>query len=354
MKQYRIEKRMDGDMGNIVLARVLAILLAVAVTYFLLLVSGYDVEKSLKVLHTLFVKTLFTQKGLLSSIARSIPIMLCALGVTIAFRMKLWNIGAEGQMAMGAVAGAGIAMAFPDMPRIPLILLMLFGGMLLGMLVAMLAGIPKAYWNVNETILTLMLNYIVLLFIRYLEVGPWKDPNAGGFSITPEITKTAWFSMIAGTRIHAGIFIAIAIAIIYYFVMKKTKWGFEVRVIGDNPAAAQYAGINVKKNIIWVMGISGAIAGLAGVSEVAGVVHRLESGITGGYGFTAVIIAWIARLNPFSAVGMSVFMGALIYGGTIVQTQGVPFAVGQMIQGIILFCVLGVDLVSRYKIVKVG
>ena len=348
--RLRIEKRMEGFSGNAVFARIIAIIAAILLTVVVLLLAGFDAEKIPKVFEKLFVNTLFTANGLEKTIVKAIPLMFCSLGVAIAFRMKLWNIGGEGQFAMGAFASAGIAMAFPNMPAIPLILLMMVAGIIAGLIWAAIAGITKSLFGVNETIVTLMLNYIALLWLQMLVVGPWKDPLQKGFPMAPKITESAWLPSFGNTKIHIGIIIALVVAIIYYFVLNKSKWGYEVRAIGDSHKAANYAGINVKRNIILVMAVSGALIGLGGAIEVSGLSHRLDTGITGGYGFTAVIIAWLAKLSPAAIILMSVFMAALAVGGSSMGVLQIPSAISAVIQGIILFCVLAFDLMTRYSI----
>lgn len=348
--RLRIEKRMEGFSGNVAAARIIAIIASIVLTVLVLLLAGFEAEKIPKVFEKLFVKTLFTGKGIEKTLLKAIPLMFCSLGVAIAFRMKLWNIGGEGQFAMGAFAAAGVAMAFPNMPAIPLILLMMIAGMLGGMIWAAIAGVTRSLLGVNETIITLMLNYIALLWLQFLVIGPWKDPLQKGFPMAPKITESAWLPTIGESKIHIGIIIALAAAVIYFFVLNKSKWGYEVRAIGDSPKAAKYAGINVKKNMILVMAVSGALVGLGSAVEVSGLAHRLEPTITSGYGFTAVIIAWLSRLNPVAIIIMSIFLGALDVGGTSMGVLQIPSAISSVIQGIILFCVLAFDFLTRYSI----
>ncbi len=348
--RLKIEKRMEGFTGNIVLARVIAIVAAIILTIIVLMIAGFEIAKIPRVFEKLFTDTLFTAKGLEKTIVRTIPLIFCALGVAIAFRMKLWNIGGEGQFAMGAFASAGVAMAFPGMPAFPLILLMLVAGMLAGLIWAGIAGLTRSLLGVNETIVTLMLNYIALLWLQFLIIGPWKDPLQKGFPIAPIISENGWLPAFGDSKIHIGIIIAIVIAVVYYFVLNKSKWGYEVRAIGDGPKAAKYAGMNVKLNVILVMAVSGALIGLGGAIEISGISHRLEPDISSGYGFTAVIIAWLAKLSPTAIIIMSVFMAALAVGGKTMGVLQLPSAISAVIQGIILFCVLAFDFLTKYSI----
>ena len=341
---------MEGFSGNVALARILAIVFAIALTVLVLLIAGFESSKLPKVFDRLFIRTLFTSSGIQKTLVEAIPLIFCSLGVAIAFRMKLWNIGGEGQFAMGAFAAAGIAMAFPELPSILLIPFMAVAGMIAGLFWSAIAGLLKSLFGVNETIITLMLNYIALLWLQLLIVGPWKDPLQKGFPMAPEITRSAWLPTFGDSRVHIGLLIALAAAVVYYFVLNRSKWGYEVRAIGDGPKAALYAGINVKKNIVLVMAVSGALIGLGGAIEVSGLSHRLETTISSGYGFTAVIIAWLAKLSPWAIIIMSVFLAALAVGGRSMGVLQIPSAISAVIQGIILFCVLAFDLLTRYTI----
>lgn len=287
--------------------------------------------------------------GLSETVVKAIPLILASLGVSMAFRMLLWNIGAEGQIYMGAFAASLAPMYFPNLPFFVMIPLMFIFAAIAGGIWCLLAAIPKALWNVNETIVTLMLNYIAIFWVDYLVFGPWKDPAGFNFPLTKTFSEASWLRTYGTTRIHSGIFIAIVIALILYFVMQKTRWGYEIKVIGESPKASQYAGINIKKNILIVMFISGALAGLAGMGEVAGVNHRLIHGISTDYGYTAIIIAWLSRLNPIVIVLVSFLFGGLLVGGYSVQLAGLSASTALMIQGSILFFVLAGEFFTRYK-----
>jgi ABC-type uncharacterized transport system permease subunit len=174
--------------------------------------------------------------------------------------------------------------------------------------------------------------------------------RTGGFPITPKISENGWLANIPGTTVHYGLVVAVLLIAVYAVVMSRSKWGYEVRAIGESPSAAKYAGMKVNLQMLAVMAISGALAGLAGMGEVAGNAHRLEIGVANNYGFTAVIVAWLAQLSPLGIVAMSIFMAALLVGGLYVKLMSVPDSVAMLLQGIILFSVLGCDLLSRYRI----
>jgi len=300
----------------------------------------------------------FGNIGVLSdTIVKATPIILTALACSIAFRMKLWNIGAEGQFIMGAFGASAIVLA-PVLPaeasRWLFIPVMAMAGMAAGAIWGFIPGYLKAKFNVNEIISTLMLNYIAISWVNFWIFGVWSE---GGFQMSPKFPETAWLPRLSqyaesipffrGLTTHGGLILGIIAAVILWFIVYRSRWGYEIRLIGDNPQAAKYAGISITRNTVWVMILSGALAGLGGMSEVAGVVHRLQTApIAAGYGFTGIIVAWLAKLNPLVIILVSVLFGALILAGREIQPSGVP----KMIQGIILVCLIASDFLLRYRV----
>jgi ABC-type uncharacterized transport system permease subunit len=288
--------------------------------------------------------------GISETVVKAIPLMLTGLAVSLAFRMKLWNIGAEGQLYMGAFAATGLALAFPNWPAYLLLPAMFMAGFLMGGLWGLIPAIPRAYFKVNETISTLLLNYVAILWVDYLIFGPWRDPHGFNFPYTAPFSAGATLPTLGHTRIHLGLFVGLAVAVIFFFILKYTKWGYEIRVCGESPKAAGYAGMNFVKNILLVMFLSGGIAGIAGMTEVSGITQRLQQGISPGYGFTAIIVAWLGRLNPWAIVLVSFLLGGLLVGGFSIQTSGFPAATVSMLQGAILFFVLGGEILGQYRL----
>jgi simple sugar transport system permease protein len=300
----------------------------------------------------------FGDLGVLSdTLVKATPILLTGLACSIAFRMRLWNIGAEGQFIMGAWGASAIALtpvlAAETSPWI-FIPVMIAAGMLAGALWGWLPGYLKAYYNVNEIISTLMMNYIAVAWVNFWVFAVWTE---GGFQMTPKFPQNAWLPRLTdlsksipelrGLTTHLGLLIGVLAAAVVWLIIYRSRWGYEIRLIGDNPRAAKYAGINIARNTILVMMLSGALAGLGGMSEVTGVVHRLQtSPIAAGYGFTGIIVAWLAKLNPFAVILVSILFGALILAGREIQPSGIP----KMIQGIILVCLIASDFLLRYRI----
>lgn len=291
--------------------------------------------------------------GLSETVVKSVPLMFTSLGVLLAFRMKLWNIGAEGQLYMGAVGATFFALNAPDLPRAVLLPLMFLAAMLAGGLWGLLPALPKAFLGVDETITSLMLNYVAIFFTGYLVFGPWKDPDGKSFPLTKIFSPSASLPVFGATRINISIVIAAALAVLLFILLRHTKWGYEIRVIGENRRAAAYSGMNYARNVLLVMFLSGAISGLAGFEEVAGVIHRLQQNISPGYGYTAIIIALLARLNPLGALLVSFLMGGLLVGGDSLQIAGYSQSIVSMFQGAILFFVLGGEIIGNYRVARV-
>ncbi|HTG42782.1 MAG TPA: ABC transporter permease, partial [Methylomirabilota bacterium] len=266
------------------------------------------------------------------------------------------NIGAEGQFLLGAWGASAVVLAPllpPGTPAIIVIPAMMLAGAAAGAVWGLIPGVLKARLGVNEIITTLMLNYVALFWIQFWVFGPWSE---GGFQQTrpfppeallPRLTDfSSAVPAFAGLTVHLGLVFGIVAAGIVWVVLERSRWGYEIRLIGDSPKAARYAGIDIKRNIIVVFAISGALAGLAGMSEVSGVVHKLQDRISPGYGFTAIIIAYLARFDPLKVIVAAVLFGALILAGREIQPSGVP----AMIQGIILFSLIVAEVFVRYRV----
>lgn len=343
----KFEKRLTTSKLSVLLVPVVSLLLALAVGAIFIQATGYSPAQIYRVM---FRGAFGTPYALTETLVKTIPLTLTSLAVALAFRMRLWNIGAEGQLYLGAWGASYVALHMQWLPAPLVIPLMILFGCLAGGLWALLPAIPRAFLGVNETITTLLLNYVALLFVAYFVHGPWKDPLAAGFPLTPRFPPEAMFTRFFGTRLHSGLFLAVAAAVLVYVFLIRTRWGYEIRVIGQSPVAGRYAGMNIRRTILLVMVLSGALSGLAGMSEVAGVVHRLQDTISPGYGYTAIIVAWLAKLNPLVIVLISFLMGGLLVGGYSVQILGLPITTSYMIQGLILFFVLGGDIFYNYRL----
>ncbi|HEX3031145.1 MAG TPA: ABC transporter permease [Bacillota bacterium] len=284
------------------------------------------------------------------TLVKVIPLGLCALGVSLAFRVQLWNIGAEGQFFMGAMAASWVALNNPDGSRWTVLPAMFLAAVAAGGLWGLLPAIPRAFWKVNETITTLMLNYVAIIWVQYLVYGPWKDPKGFNFPLTATFGTGGTLPTLGTTRIHFGIFFVLIAALVVYVVLRYTVWGFQLKVVGESQNAANYAGMSIVKTVLMVMFASGALAGIAGMAEVAGITQRLQDSISPGYGYSAIIIAWLSRLNPWSILLVSFLFGGLLTSGSSLQSLGLPVASVSMLQGLILFFVLGGEIFANYRI----
>ncbi|HWR10158.1 ABC transporter permease [Sporomusa sp.] len=343
----RFEKRDTVSKKMMVVVPILSIVIGLVFAGLFIGLSGKD---PLEVYQLMYTGAFGSVYGLSETLVKAVPLILASLAVSVAFRMQLWNIGAEGQLYMGAFGATWVALTYPGWSAWVLLPAMMLAGFLMGGLWGLLPAIPRAYFKVNETITTLLLNYIAMLWVDYLVYGPWKDPKGLGFPITAPFSDGAILPSFGVTRIHLGIVFALMAVFILYVVLRYTRWGFEIRVSGESAAAAQYAGMNYVRNILLVMFISGGLAGLAGMTEVSGITQRLQHGISPGYGYSAIIIAWLARLNPFAIVLVSFVFGGMLVGGFSIQTSGFPAATVAMLQGAILFFVVGGEIFVQYRL----
>jgi general nucleoside transport system permease protein len=293
--------------------------------------------------------------GFKETVTKAIPLILIGTGLALAFRAKFWNIGAESQLLMGAILATWVGLNWcPHLPApvaVPLIFLAGFiGGALWGVIPAFL----KIRFAINEVISTLMLNYICAEFLTLLIVGPWKGKTKFGFPYTDDLPASAILGVIPGSRIHymtliLAILVAVALGIAVYW----TRFGYEVRVIGENPEAGKYAGINFFRTTLIIMAISGGVAGLAGVGEVAGIHYHLSypASISSGYGYTGIIVAWLAKLNPLFVIVSGLFFAGILVGGDAIQISlGLPAATVQVFNGTLLIFLIMGDYFLKNKV----
>ena len=352
--RIRIEQRLrEVPRGYSFLVTLGAIIFSLLVVALVIAIVGGDPWRT----YAHIAKASVGSPGVFSdTMVKAIPLMLVGLACALAFRMRLWNIGAEGQFFIGAFAASAIVLipVLPETaPKWLFILIMAVSGMVFGALWGFLPGLLKARFNVNEVISTLMMNYIAVAFNNFFIYAVWSE---AGFQMSKMFPRNAWLPRLTdfaavvpefrGLTTHFGLVFGLLAAVVVWLILNRSRWGYEIRLIGDNPRAAEYAGISIKKHIVLVMMASGALAGLAGMSEISGVVHRLQGAISPGYGFTGIIVAWLAKLNPAAVVIVSVLFGALILAGREIQPSGIP----KMIQGIILVSLIASDFFLRYRI----
>ena len=285
-------------------------------------------------------------------LVKAIPLILCGLAVAISAKILIWNIGGEGQLAVGGIGSAAIALFLsPHLPSFLVLPLMVLAGFIAGGLWASISGFLKARIGVNEILTTLMLNYVAIYWLEHLYFGPWRDPTGMGFPGTAIFPESAWLPRFPQTRVHLGLVFGIVAAILLQVILWRTRWGYEIRVIGENPKAARLARMKTTQYILWVMFVSGGLAGLAGMAEASGIHYRLQQGLAVGYGYIGIIVAWLSKLHPTGLILVAIFLASLLVGGDQLQSvMHLPSSVGLVLEGTLLFFVLGSDFLSRYRI----
>ncbi|TWH52059.1 ABC transporter permease [Sporomusa sp. KB1] len=285
------------------------------------------------------------------TVVKATPLLLAALGLTISYRTGLVSIGAEGQIVMGGLMATLAGIYFTMLPGFVLIPLVMLAGMLGGGLWGAIPGYLKAKLGVSEVINTIMLNYIAIFFVTYLLDIPLREPP-GYFPQSAMIAKQAWLPiMVTGTRFHLGVLFAIIAILVVYFLLWRSPIGYQMRAVGLSQTTAHTSGINVEKNLVLAMGLSGAFAGLAGMVEVAAIHHRLVNGFSSGYGFDAMAVALLGKLHPAGVVIAALFFGALRVGANMMQrTAQVPASLVFVIQGLVILFVLMDALLRQYSI----
>lgn len=356
LRSLRVEPRPRQSAIFKVLQGIFILTGALLAGLLLLIATGFDPLASLQLL----VKGgVGSPLALRQTLILATPLILTGLASAISFGMILWNIGAEGQLYMGAIAASGVAIVFAGgMSKVGAIPLVLGAGALAGGLFALIAAMPRAYFETDEVTSTLMLNFIALLFMNYLVLGSnslWRDldrptPFPTGEPI-PEVARLPLIWGGGGRGLHAGFLVAVLIAIALWAVVRFTAWGFEVRVIGDSRKAAVYAGMNVTRKIIAVFFMSGALAGLAGAIEITGILRALEPhALSTGLGYTGVVVAALARFNLIAVVPVGIVVAAILNSGQALQTLGTPNSIVIAFQGIILLFAAAGEFFGSYRI----
>lgn len=291
-------------------------------------------------------------KGWSEIFVKAAPLILTALGVLIPLRSGLWNIGAEGQLHMGAFAASFVALTFPNLGLF-MIPTMLFASFLAGFAWGLIPGYLKAYLDINEIISTLMLNYIAIKWVSFLIYGPLQGESSYNFPQTDIFPESAWLPRFFNTRLHLGVFIAIALLFVVYYLLKKTKFGYKLKVVGSNNEFAKYGGIKDKSVMALSLAIGGGVAAIAGLGEVAGVQFpaRLTQDISPGYGFTGIVVALLGERNVIGVFLASMFFGFLYVGGSNTQiTIGIPASIVDVLQALIILFVISGEFFKRYEI----
>lgn len=346
----RVVKRNELPKRKATALRFLALFLALIAGGVFILCMG---EGPLAVYGTMISGAFRSSMAIQATVKNMIPLLMTALAVTIAFRMKFWNIGAEGQMIMGAVFASYFGLFCGDWPAYLLLPVMLLAGVVGGAVWGVIPALFKVKFGTNETLFTLMLNYIALYIVAYLEDRPWRDPASPGYAKFASFSENAKLPKVLG--VQSGWIIALIILVFVAIYTRYSKHGYEISVVGESKATARYAGMNVKRIVIRTMIISGAVSGIAGMVKASGTTGTLSQGVANGVGFTAIIVAWLGRLNPISIFLITFLFGVMEKGSSVVRsTYNLSEAFAAVLQGIILFFVIGCEFFVRYKFVGRG
>lgn len=342
----KISKRAELPKRRETVIRAVAILFSLVCAGLVIMILGFD---PVVVFREIVMGAIGTELRIKQTIIKAIPLIITSMGIMVAFKMKFWNIGGEGQIMMGAYGASLVALFGPAMPAPLTLLFMAVFAIFFGGLWAFIPAYFKARFGTNETIFTLMLNYIAIKWVTYLQFGPWKDPASQGFPKIANFEPHAVLPSLFG--VHVGWIIAPVLVALVYFFINHTKKGFEITVVGESIETARYAGMNIKSVIITSMLISGGLCGLTGMIQASAIERTLTSALSGGYGFTAIITTWLGRLSAPYILVVCIAFAVLLQGGAYLQiAMAVPSSVADMIQGIILFFVLGSEFFLQYKL----
>jgi ABC-type uncharacterized transport system permease subunit len=345
----RLEPRKEVSKHLLYLTPVMAVAVTIALGLVMFAALGKDPFRAIAIIFYEPLTDLFTISEM---IVKATPLILIGIGLSFGFRAGVWNIGAEGQFTFGALAGGAVALALYQVEGFWVLPLMCLAGILGGMAWAAIPAFLRTRFNANEILVTLMLTYVAVLLLSVLVHGPLKDPEGLNFPESRLFHEAATMPiLIAETRAHVGFIVALVAVAVAWVVLSRHIFGYQVKVMGQSPKAAAYGGF-VEKRVVWIsLMISGGFAGLAGTFEAAGPVGQLVPALPVGYGFTAIIVAFLGRLNPIGIL-LAGFVMALTYiGGEGAQiSMNLPSAVTGVFQGMFLFTLLGIDVLARYRV----
>ena len=345
----KIEKRNDIPKILYFFTPIIAIVLTIIGGGIIFFVLGFNPIQALKFF---FITPISNLYGLSELLLKATPLCLIAIGLSFCFKSNNWNIGAEGQLTFGAIVGGGVALLFYNQEGFYILPTIIIAGAIGGMFFALIPAVLKTFFNTNEILVSLMLVYVSKLLLDYLVVGPWSNPEGFNFPETRQFSESARMPVLFdGLRVHVGIFLALGAVVLSWFVLYKTYLGFQIKVSGLSLKTAKYAGFKGKTMILIVFMISGGCAGLAGVGEITGPIGQLHRMISPDYGFTAIIVAFLGRLNPFGIIFASLVVALTYLGAETAQIfLQIPKYTGQVFQGMILFFLLASDYLLFFKI----
>jgi simple sugar transport system permease protein len=344
-----LERRAERSLAAMVVSPLIAITLTLVTMVVLLSLIGKNPFAALAVY---FIEPLTDAYGLQEIAVKAAPLVMIAVGLSLCYLANVWNIGAEGQFLIGAVCGSWLAVITNGTDAGAWVLpVMLVLGALGGALYALIPALCRVRFGASEILTSLMLVYVADFLLDYLARGPWRDPKGYNFPTTAEFDPVATVPiLIEGTRVHIGVLFALAAVLVAWLVLSRTIKGFEIRLVGAAPRAARFAGFNSDRLVILTFVVSGALAGLAGIVEVAGPVGHLQPAFSPGYGFTAIIVAFLGRLNPVGILIAALFLALTFIGGEQAQiAMKLPLDLTRVFQGLLLFYVLACDSLVLYR-----
>ena len=339
----KIEKKTEG---HLLLQRCVSVVIALCVAGIVIAACGYN---PLLVYQEMLKGSFGSSYYVQQTIQKAIPLLVMGLGVAVCFKMNFINIGAEGQFYIGAVAATYVALNVKGLPTVLTMILMFVAAFVAGGVWCLIAGFTKSKWGVSETLVTLMLNYVAMKLVSYLQYVLWKDPASMGFPKIANYPDNLQFKTVLG--VQGGWIVAVVLTVLSWVLLHRLKFGYEISVLGANEQTARYAGMNTGKILLVTSLIGGGICGLAGLIQAAGVNHTLNDQMCNGMGYTAVAIAYMAQMEPAAIVVVSFLFSILLQGSSYMQiSMQIPSATGDVIQGIILLFILGSEFFSRYRV----
>lgn len=345
----RIEPRAHISLWRAGLAPVSAIVATLIIGSGLILWTG---EPVLNAYGLLFKGALGSSFALKETFTRSIPLIFTGLAAAVAFRAKFYNIGAEGQLYCGALAASFFGTGLIGLPPILMVPFLMLMGALAGGAILIVPVLLKTHLKVDEVVTTLLLNFVILLMVSYLIEGPWKDPMALGWpQAAPIVDEGVFPKLVARGRLHAGLIFAVVAAVLVWALMRFTVWGYQIRAVGHNPSAARFSGIAVERTVIRTALISGGLAGLAGVSEVAGLKGYLTLDLSPGFGYTGIAVAMLAQLHPIGVIASALFLSAVYVGADAMsRAADIPTFIADVLVGLSVLAILVSVMLTRYRI----
>ena len=346
MPLIRLAKRGSMSPGRIWAIRAASILVALLLGSIAIAITG---NNPITAYATMITGSLGKKTAIRQTVKIAVPLLGCALAIAPCFKMRFWNIGAEGQITAGAIAATYFALYWVDkLPSVVLLIVMALAAALAGGIWGLIPAFFKAKWNTNETLFTLMMNYIIIGIVSWLQGGPWE--GRPGSQIIPQFDAAACLPKVFG--IHCGWIIALVLVVVMFVYMRYTKHGYEIAVIGDSMNTARYAGMNVGFIMMRTMFLSGAISGVVGFIVASGANGTLYNGVADGVGFTPITVAWLSQLNAFAMIAISMMLAVLTKGAETLQTMlNVPASISDIIIGLLLFCMLGCEFFINYRMI---